>query len=359
MRPQLHFHESDWKRIERHWTAWWARELKRPLVVLECVSVEDARLPHFASTFLGNFRLDLSVEVLLDLFAPRLEATHFLGDAFPRFWPNFGPGILAAFAGAGVRLANDTTWFLPAEVNSLAELHVVSDWGGVWWRRVDEVIRSAVSRWGGQLAVGLTDLGGNLDVIAHLRGTHQLLLDLWDSPQEVDRLVGEANRTWLECFDRLLESILPAGRGLTCWAPLWTPGRGYMLQCDFAYMISPRLFERFVMPDLEACCRTMDYAFYHLDGRGQLPHLDQLLSIPRLRGIQWVPGDGNPPPEQWIPLLKRIRAAGKLCQVTVTPEGALTILREMGGKGMVFNICDPQLTQEEGEAFLLLLEGER
>jgi hypothetical protein len=55
-------------------------------------------------------------------------------------------------------------------------------------------------------------------------------------------------------------------------------------------MISPQMFERFVLPDLLACCEFLDYAFYHLDGKGQLPHLNMLLALERLRGIQWVPG---------------------------------------------------------------------
>ena len=95
-----------------------------------------------------------------------------------------------------------------------------------------------------------------------------------------------------------------------------------MLQSDFSYMISPRMFERLILPDLTACCDALDYAFYHLDGKGEIKHLDMLLSIERLRGIQWIPGDGAPPPEEWMPLLKRIRDGGKLCQVYVTPEGA-------------------------------------
>ncbi|MGB9777757.1 MAG: alpha/beta hydrolase, partial [Anaerolineae bacterium] len=45
-----------------------------------------------------------------------------------------------------------------------------------------------------------------------------------------------------------------------------------------------------------------------------------LLSLPRLRGIQWVPGYGKPGPEHWLPVLRRIRESGKLCQVTVSPE---------------------------------------
>jgi hypothetical protein len=96
----------------------------------------------------------------------------------------------------------------------------------------------------------------------------------------------------------------------------------------------------------------MEHAFYHLDGKGQIPHLEALLSVPRLRGIQWVPGEGNPAPEGWLPLLKRIREAGKLCQVTVTPAGAMAIIRELGGKGFCFHISDPQLSPDEGYALL-------
>lgn len=100
----------------------------------------------------------------------------------------------------------------------------------------------------------------------------------------------------------------------------------------------------------------MDYAFYHLDGVGQLVHLDLLLDLPHLRGIQWVPGYGKPPCEEWLPVLAKIRTAGKLCQVTVTPEGARTILRELGGRGFCFDINEPQLTPAEGEAFLRELD---
>ncbi len=94
------------------------------------------------------------------------------------------------------------------------------------------------------------------------------------------------------------------GRGNACWGPVWSPGKGYMLQCDFSYMISPRMFRRFVMPDLEACCAHLDYAFYHMDGKGELAHLDQLFSLERLRGIQWQPGDGQPMAEAWPEVLE-------------------------------------------------------
>ena len=125
-----------------------------------------------------------------------------------------------------------------------------------------------------------------------------------------------------------------------------------MLQSDFSYMISPRMFERLILPDLTACCDALAYPFYHLDGKGQVKHLDMLLSIERLAGIQWIPGDGAPPPEEWLPLLKRIRDGGKLCQLFVSPEGALKIARELGGKGFVFCLTgdDGYLTPEQAAA---------
>jgi len=127
-----------------------------------------------------------------------------------------------------------------------------------------------------------------------------------------------------------------------------------MLQSDFAYMISPAMFERYVAPDLTACCDHIEHGFYHLDGPGQIQHMDLLLAIPRLRGIQWIPGDGNPPPDQWLGLLKRIIDGGKLCQVYVSAEGALRIVRNLGGKGFLLAVQD-DMTAAEAAAFLDLL----
>jgi 5-methyltetrahydrofolate--homocysteine methyltransferase len=299
---------------------------------------------------LGNYGFEISADELLNLFIPRLQATHYMGDAFPRFWPNFGPGILAACAGAHLHAVPDTTWFSPSFEGEITDLHVESIESNVWWRRVKSVTQTATERWGKQMSIGFTDLGGNLDILSHLRGTQQLLLDLLDAPQEIERLVEETNRFWLKCYEELYR-FTGRGHGITCWGPCWSPSRGYLLQSDFSYMISPQMFERYVLPDLSACCEALDFPFYHLDGKGQLPHLEMLLSMEHLRGIQWVPGDGQPQAEHWLPLLKRIRQSGKLCQVYINTQGALTILRELGGKGMAL-VINENLDPEKGKAFL-------
>ena len=76
-----------------------------------------------------------------------------------------------------------------------------------------------------------------------------------------------------------------------------------------------------------------------------------------MRGIQWIPGAGQPPPEKRLPLLHRIRDGGKLCQLHVTTEGARTIVREIGGYGFVFCI-EGLHVPEDAKAFLWVLTDE-
>ncbi len=359
-RDMLNFTPDDWGRIERSNAAWWAGELDRPLVYL---AMADPRAAPPMS-YMSNYPLDLPVDRVIDLYADYLSTAHFYADAFPWAWINFGPGIAAGFLGANVNSVVDpseTVWFTPKEKKPLQDLHLAYDPENAWWRRIKALTAGLVVRFGDMLAVAHTDLGGNLDILASLRDTQDLLFDLVDCPQEVDRLVHDITALWLRYYDELDAIIRPATRGTSAWTPIWSPGKTYMLQCDFAYMISPAMFERFVMPDLEAICAHLDHGFYHLDGKGQFPHLDMLLGLERLRGIQWIPGDGQPSPDHWLPLLKRIRDGGKRVQVFVSPEGARRIVRELGGQGFLLVVDaweDAYDHPESVQAFLNTLAQE-
>lgn len=211
----LHFTEHDWQRIERDWTAWWAGELERPMVMIEGLEpLRGATLPD-APDFTSNLPLEMSADKVIDRYQALLEAKRFYGDAWPKWWPNFGPGIMAGFLGAQVRCAPDTVWFEaeePAEARHIQDLHPAYDAGNLWWRRIQELTRVAVERWGNQASVSITDLGGNLDILASLRTTEQLLLDLYDAPDEVARLTSEITRLWLRYYDELYAVVQKAGR---------------------------------------------------------------------------------------------------------------------------------------------------
>lgn len=345
------FDDTSWQRIERDWRAWWNHELDRPLVTLEVLP--QALIDQPFDRHLSQFALDMPVAQVLDHYQSHLESTQYYGDAYPKWWVNYGPGVAAAFLGATVEHGIETTWFHPPATTSIDDVRLEYNADNPYWLRVQEITRAALDRWGAHVAIGITDIGGNMDILASMRGTQDLLTDTLDAPDTVAQHIQTITQLWLRYFNELYEIVKPAGRGITNWGPCWNPDSGYMLQSDFSYMISPRMFERFVLPDLVACCEALDYAFYHMDGIGQIPHLDMLLSIERLRGIQWQPGDGQPLADGWLDLLKRIRDGGKLCQVYVTREGALTIKRELGGKGFLFHIInEPYIPPDEAQAFL-------
>ena len=121
---------------------------------------------------------------------------------------------------------------------------------------------------------------------------------------------------WWHAYRGIDQNLRACNRGYSAWTPIFSETPYYMLQSDFCYMIGPEMFDTFVRPELVASCRQLPHAFYHLDGVGELPHLDSLLAIPELKGIQWIPGDGRGGPMQWLDVYRRILDAGKLLQIT-------------------------------------------
>ena len=122
-----------------------------------------------------------------------------------------------------------------------------------------------------------------------------------------------------------------------------------MLQCDFSYMISPRMFERFVLPEIRATCQRLPRAFYHLDGVGQIHHLDHLLSIAELDGVQWVPGDGKPDCAHWPEIYRKVHAAGKKIQVFNGGFAAVAAVVEQVGsrRGIQYHVDSLAIEREQ------------
>jgi 5-methyltetrahydrofolate--homocysteine methyltransferase len=313
----IQFTPEQWDRVKTTYRKWWAGELDRPLLAISVGGYPKTRpapqLPiHGFQAFYGP---EVSVEQIVDGWDYQLDGTRFLGDAFPAVLPNFGPGVLAAFLGARVENGTSTVWFHPPEPREIRDLHFALDADCFWFRRISELMQAAGRRWQGLVQVGMTDLGGNLDVLSTFRPAERLLFDLYDHPVEVKRLTWDAHVLWWRAFDALNAALRPTNPGFTAWTPIYSELPYYMLQCDFCYMIGPAMFDEFVKPELAASCRRLGNAFYHLDGPGQLPHLDSLLSIPELKGVQWVPGSGAPDVTHWPEVYRKIRAAGKLVQV--------------------------------------------
>lgn len=120
------------------------------------------------------------------------------------------------------------------------------------------------------------------------------------------------------------------------------------MQCDMSVMISPRLFDEFIAPELKAQSRMLDYALYHFDGVEQIRHLDTLLSIPTIRAIQWTQVAGQPPCTDYMPELRRIQRAGKGLIIHVSADQVETLMRALSSKGLYLLIhVDSRMEADE------------
>jgi len=333
----IDFTKDAWTRIRETYAAWWAGELDRPLINVSVRGRDPGRPePKLRERgFVPQHGLDVPVQAIVDRWDYDLSCKRYPGDSFPTVWLNFGAGVIAAFLGARLEADDNTVWFHAPEHREIADIHFAYDADNVWLRRTKEVTAAAVERWNGAVQVGMTDLGGNLDILSTFRPGQELLLDLYDHPDEVKRLTWEAHELWFRYFDEFNAILQPANPGYTAWAAIFSPEPYYMLQCDFCYMISPAMFDEFVKPELAATCKRLVNPFYHLDGPGQLPHLDSLLEIPELKGVQWIPGAGVPDMAHWPDVYRKVRDAGKLIQVFLehpaTGLGLLDTLAEQLG----------------------------
>jgi len=350
----IDFSRARWDKIKEDYGRWWAGELKRPLIrITTWTRNPDKAEPRVKDTPHLIYDLSVSADEIVDRWDWQLSGVKYYGDAYPSVWPNMGPGVLAAFMGARPIPADDTTWFEPDKPRELADIHLKFDPENVWFKRCLDISRKAVERWEGQVLVDVTDLGGNLDIVSTFRPSELLPMDLYDNPEEVKRLGWESHRAWWECFEEINKALQPINPGYGAWLDIYSDVPYYVLQCDFCYMIGPAMFDEFVKPELEATIKRLGNAYYHLDGVGQLPHLDSLLSIKELKGVQWVFGDGKPGMTHWPEVYRKIRDAGKTIYVYGTLDEFDTLIGQLGSaEGVVFNLWRERQSDSEIKDFL-------
>lgn len=322
----IHYTDAQYEQLRSVYRKWWKGEWNRPIVPIVTYGHETKMVPTKAPllTFTNAWDFTIDPRQFVEAHTFMLSSQRFHGEAFPIFFTQrFGAGAMAAFLGCTPRPAENTIWFLPEKETPITELHFEYDENNKYWRRVLNTIEAAQEAWRGKVVIGMPDLGGIMDVLASFRGTENLLMDLIDDPDEVLRCVKELQDLWFVYYDKVNDILRPEARGYSQWFNVYGEEPGYMLQSDFSYMISPEMFRTFVGWELSSTADRMTNAIYHMDGIGEIPHLEQLLVIEGIKGIQWQPGDGTAAKQNWDELLSRILASGKkLLSWNQKPDGS-------------------------------------
>ena len=294
--------------------AWFNHEtLDRPPVRFAEHNADFASSPKLAGRTWPSLKARwFDAEFQVDLFLESIRGRTFYGETFPVFWPNLGPNVYAAFHGGELDYGEVTSWIR----------HSVHDWDDLqrlkfspdneYFRGIDELTRVALEKCAGRFMVGYTDLHGSVDCVADWRDPQQLCLDIVDDPEKVHAMIRLANESFFPVFDHYDDVLKAHGQLSVTWMGIPSRGKMHIPSCDFTALTSTETFCQFYLPCVQNEVRRMTHNIFHVDGKGMLPHLDHILSIPQIHAIQWVQGVGDDLPIlQWLPVIKKIQAAGK------------------------------------------------
>jgi len=251
------------------------------------------------------------IEPRVTVFEKSIAGKTFRGETFPMFDPNLGPDIYAAFYGSELFYGEVTSWSHPI-IKTWDDMKKLKlDMNNIYFKKVEELMHYALERCAGKYLVGYTDLHPGEDCAMAWRGSQQLCMDLYDSPAEAKQLIDIAFADFQMIFDHF-DAILKAhNQPSMCWIGIPSFGKFHVPSCDFSALISPEFFAEFSLPVLQQEVESMTHIVYHVDGWGVANHLDHILAVPEINGIQWVQDPSQQAIMQWVPLIKQVLAAGK------------------------------------------------
>ena len=351
--------KPDWHDAQERIEAWWEGGILDRPVVQVVAPRRGLTWDRLASSRPAD---EVSPAQILEWFTdpdqviPRLEqaiyGTYWGGEALPVMFPvSIGlVAIVAAYLGCPYEVTSGTGWAAPIIRDWNQRPAFVFDPANEWWLRSKRLLEAAAQQASGQYYVGVPDLNGPGQILALLRDSQQLAIDLIDSPGPVGAALNEINIVWLRYWQACVGAIHQWTGDYLFWMGIWSSQPAIDLQNDFSCLISSEMFEEFFIPGLEQQTKWVERTVYHLDGPGAVRHLDLLLSLPHLDGIQWVPGAGAPPASKWIRLLRRIQAGGKLLVLTCEPYEVETLLSELEPEGLLLTTrCE---SEEQAESLL-------
>jgi hypothetical protein len=278
------------------------------------------------------------------------ENTYFLGEAFPLINLNFGAaGHAGYFNNCKYKFA-DTVWFFPLA----DEEELVFSKDNFLYKATIDAARYLCDKGSGEFIVSMPDICGNIDALAHLRGSENVMIRMATEPEKVKNELKLIQAAWetmvIEVFNA--EKDNNYGGSSIGWMGTYAKGLHSQLQSDMSVMLSPEYFDEFVFDELKRQADFLEFPTYHLDGIEQIRHLDKILSIEKIKMIQYTCVAGQPSPLEKLDVLQKIQRAGKLLLLIIRPEWLKPLLENLSAQGLFLKI-EADNTEEADNLFKL------
>lgn len=239
--------------------------------------------------------------------------TVWYADAMPVVQPSLGPATVASYFGIGMGFDEKTSWAThdiqswPENISTI----LTFDPENFYYQKTIELTKALREAGKGKFITGIQEWLSPADILSAARGPEQFCIDMIDAPERIAALCERLSNDLLPIYETFYQMAREAGDPASTWLNLVSDKRYMVIQNDVSSLLSPAMFDEFLLPYTRRECDYLDYSMYHLDGLQALKDLDRLLEIADLNAVQW-----GPPPQhwdwhEWIDVYKRIQAAGK------------------------------------------------
>lgn len=342
--------KPDFFKAKENWRRMWDGTLDRPILLItfpkpNCETVDK---PAWGAAINSSF--DMICDQVL-----RWAETHiFYADSIPFHTPSLIIGLYEALAGAEIEIIQES-WGTDTRVVPFLE-DLDSFEGRLrresqWWEKWVSLLETMKCKLGGRIIFGEGFPGGNLDQLSALRGTTKFMYDFYDNPTGVHHVMSEMQNIFDEFHEENKSLMEYEKYGSITRHGFYSDKITGVPQSDAAFSISKEHFDEFGLPYLKREIARLNDIEYHLDGKGNLTHLDSICGIQDIGVIQWVPGTGTAETD-WTPLFRDITSRGKGLWLGVrSPEQAVNLWRDYGSSGRLILSCHAE-TEKEAEQYL-------
>jgi hypothetical protein len=343
-------YKPDWPDAQKRLTALWNHAgADRPCIAVTAPSGKPVSRPPAPSTPRQKW-LDPDW-VRADIVAS-LESTWWGGEAVPSYLL-MGGWVLCL--GGTPHFELETIWFdtMDIDFSSPSPFRYSAD--DIWVEAYACLYEAAINLAGkNDFLVGSAGGLPANDLLSMLMGTGPFLMNLMDHPDWMREAIITGAREQVKICSQLRDRVRDRHDfwyGNSGWMPFWAPKPFISTQSDVSCMLSPDMFDQFIIPELEIYGKAFGALWYHLDGGNARQHLPRLLSLPYLRVVQYTPAPNEPPNgPAHLELYREIQAAGRIVHIQAPKEHVAPLLKNLDPALLMLETNCASIA--EGEALL-------
>jgi len=218
---------------------------------------------------------------------------------------------LEAMLGIPAQVGNESIWVKEGgfDYRDTGKLNLSKD--NPWRKKYLEFVSALQDRYGDRYPVGQPILRGTSDMVAALRGSQQMIFDLYDHPQEFLRLARACTDFFIGLVKDQLAVTKPFYGGFEVEQfTLWAPQGIVRMQEDASALFSPDLYVKCLQEEDRRIASAFPYDVIHLHS-SSLHLLDRFVDIEPQKCFEINKDQGGWGVARMVPLFKMVQSRGK------------------------------------------------